>query len=637
MVLIKVLINGYSDGDVSHRPPPSGNFRRVPSRLYREKLAKEWMEASGQAEPGKKYIFNRLSAGYELFSKPRPLTSVKKDDKYLYGHPSHHAFDSAKRFYPHFVHLMEHPNTGACPSNKAQAQNPAPANKYTAIFRQLRENGTIELNLKEVESSLDCRAERRVMNAMLDNIPKQSSFIPRVGEVVLWCREFEGEIAINAQTSESRVRDNTSGRDLGHPKWLAGIITQVPAEEVSLEDLLREITKPDAESVSRFRVECFPASNGSAEESSKQYSYVPMHQICPMCFWKEALVGIPNREWHPSIRPALKVTATMSAVEPYGATGTWPNCNIHCEGIFVGFEALFLGDAVRFTTVDTTVWGVMVLRDLQVQFKELTLAEDGEVDPTSARTYYIVLLGEVYTLDPQRSYKGMEVNLNEVPGSLPSGMRGYNKWYHMCEPGTMVTISYDWVVGRCFEAEAMRCWFTTSTADLNTGVSSVQTARIYSAQNDERIDNRRGHKWYWGSYRTDSLDIEESEIFDGFEVREYNPDGDPEMLGSIVRVINGVVMRGSRKTVAGKGPRKTVGMKGPWKGVREPDETLPQDDKAGKGTGEESGPDARREDEVTEDEVTEDELMEDELREDDTDSAEDEVNAVDDGVIIGMP
>ncbi|KAA6416043.1 MAG: hypothetical protein FRX48_00762 [Lasallia pustulata] len=69
-------------------------------------------------------------------------------------------------------------------------------------------------------------------------------------------------------------------------------------------------------------------------------------------------------------------------------------------------------------------------------------------------------------------------------------------------------------------------------------------------------------------------------------------------------------------------------MKGPWKGVREPDETSPQDDKAGKGTGEESGPDARREDEVTEDEVTEDELMEDELREDDTDSAEDETSVL---------
>ena len=52
MALIKVIINGYSDGDVSHRPPPSGNFMRVPSRLYREKLAKEWMEASGQAELG---------------------------------------------------------------------------------------------------------------------------------------------------------------------------------------------------------------------------------------------------------------------------------------------------------------------------------------------------------------------------------------------------------------------------------------------------------------------------------------------------------------------------------------------------------------------------------------------------------
>ncbi|KAA6416044.1 MAG: hypothetical protein FRX48_00763 [Lasallia pustulata] len=351
------------NGDVSHRPPPSGNFSASQVAYTRE--TRQGMDGGKRTSRAREEIhINRLPAGYELFSKPRPLTSVKKDDKYLYGHPSHHAFDSAKRFYPHFVHLMENPNARACSS-----QNPAPANKYTAIFRQLRENGTIKLNLKEMESSLDCRAEQKVMNAMLENIPKQSSFIPRVGEVVLWCREFEGEIVINTQTNETRVRDNTSGRDLGHPKWLAGIITQVPAEEVSLKDLLRETTKRDAESVSRFRVECFPASNGSAKESSKQYSYVPMHQIRPMCFWNEALVGIPDEEWHPSILPALKVTATMSAVEPYGATGTWPNCNIHCKGIFVGFEALFLGDAVRFTTIDTTVWGVMVLRDLQVQFK----------------------------------------------------------------------------------------------------------------------------------------------------------------------------------------------------------------------------------------------------------------------------
>ena len=52
MALFDVRINDYSDGDVTHRPPPGGNFRHVPSRLYREKLAKEWMEASGQAVPG---------------------------------------------------------------------------------------------------------------------------------------------------------------------------------------------------------------------------------------------------------------------------------------------------------------------------------------------------------------------------------------------------------------------------------------------------------------------------------------------------------------------------------------------------------------------------------------------------------
>ena len=535
---------------------------------------------------------------------------------------------------------MEHPNTRPCScelclrgvpptghldtsqqgsANTSQAQGPlvsadAPKN-YNTIFRQLREEGTISINAKEMSSPLDFRAERKVLTAMVANIPKQSSFIPRVGELVLYCRKLEGKIVLDLGAKESRMHDTTSGQDIGHPPWLAGIITQVPAEEVSIKDLLKETTERHAID---FRVECFPDPNGSAQGLSKQYSYVPMHHIRPMCFWKEALEGIPDEKWHPSILNALSVTATMSTVERYGATGTWPNCNIHCKGIFIGFEALFIGDAVRFTTIDTTVWGVLVIKDIQFQFEGLAVAEDGEIHPSSADARYIELRGESYTLDPQRSYKGMELNLDEFPGSLPSGMRGYNKWYHMSEPGTHHIVTYDWVVGRLFEADAMRSWFTPSIGDLNTGVSGVRIARDYSARKDKRINTQRGEEWFWGSYRTDSLDVEESETFNGFEVREYHTGN--------VRVINGVVMRGSRKTVAGKGPRRTVGMKGPWKGGPEPDKTSMQDDEPGEGAGEETGSDELPEETVS-----------DELPEDHADSTGDGVDAVDDGVISGMP
>lgn len=49
--LVLVPINGYSDGDVSHRPaqPP---YAPCDLALYLEKLAKKWMEESEMAEPG---------------------------------------------------------------------------------------------------------------------------------------------------------------------------------------------------------------------------------------------------------------------------------------------------------------------------------------------------------------------------------------------------------------------------------------------------------------------------------------------------------------------------------------------------------------------------------------------------------
>ncbi len=48
---ITVPINGYSDGDVSHRPaqPPYVPCEPV---LYLEKLARKWMEDTGMAEQG---------------------------------------------------------------------------------------------------------------------------------------------------------------------------------------------------------------------------------------------------------------------------------------------------------------------------------------------------------------------------------------------------------------------------------------------------------------------------------------------------------------------------------------------------------------------------------------------------------
>lgn len=407
---------------------------------------------------------------------------------------------------------------------------------YTQIFQLMHKTGTIDRDLEEV-MSMDWRAERDLVSTMIKNVPLQASFIPRLGEIVLWCRKVEGEIVLDPETDELKMHDSTSGRYLGHPQWLAGVITQVPAEEVLVTDLLQETSKRHAVNLSGFRVECLPDPNGSAKGLSKQYSYVPMHHIRPMCFWNEAMKGIPDKQWHPSIPHALSVTANLSTIERYRAEGTWPNCNIHSKGIFIGAEALFIGDAARIIRQSgTRVSDVLRIRDILVSFEGLTVANDGNVSSSTAHSIHVYLLGEGYTLDQQSSYKGMEVDLDKVAGSLPPGMRGYDKWYHMCEPGKRLKITYDCVLGRCFEADAMRSWFALPKENLDLGLSGTLIAREYSARSDMRIAGS-GKKWYWGNYRADSLDIE---TFNGFEVGQYNTDRDPKMWRSNLKVLDGV-------------------------------------------------------------------------------------------------
>ena len=395
---------------------------------------------------------------------------------------------------------------------------------------------------------MDWRAERKLVPAMIRSVPLQSSFIPRLGEIVLWFRNVDGEVVLEPHSKEFRIYDATSGQYLGHPQWLAGVITQVPTERVLVQDLLKETIKQYAVNTSGFRVECLPDPNGSAKGLSKQYSYVPMHHIRPMNFWKELLNGIPENKWHPSITHGLSVTATLSMIERYRAEGIWPNCNIHCKGIFIGAEALFIGDAVRLISqTHNAVSGVLRIRDILVKFEKLAVADDGNVHSGAAGYVHVYLLGEGYTLDPHKSYQRMAVDPDEFPGSLPSGMEGYNKWYHMLKPGKRLEVTYDCVFGRCFEAEAMRSWLTLPKDSLNTGLLGTLEAREYSAKNDLRIAES-GKRWYWGNYRADSLDIE---TMNGFEVGHYNTERDPKMWRSNLKVLDGVADK-----VPQKGPAK---------------------------------------------------------------------------------
>lgn len=77
-----------------------------PPTLYLEKIADQWMQARGEAQPAVKYLLGALPAGYTTWQRAR-LSALQHIDKYLYGYSQGRKFDSPNRFYPHFQHLMD--------------------------------------------------------------------------------------------------------------------------------------------------------------------------------------------------------------------------------------------------------------------------------------------------------------------------------------------------------------------------------------------------------------------------------------------------------------------------------------------------------------------------------------------------
>jgi hypothetical protein len=69
--------------------------------IYVENLQKLWLKDGG--DPAQQI---GLPAGYEIVTIPRKSTRGKPVDRYLYGHPGWHRFESVNTFYPHLKYLI---------------------------------------------------------------------------------------------------------------------------------------------------------------------------------------------------------------------------------------------------------------------------------------------------------------------------------------------------------------------------------------------------------------------------------------------------------------------------------------------------------------------------------------------------
>ncbi|OCL09808.1 hypothetical protein AOQ84DRAFT_375512 [Glonium stellatum] len=578
---VVVPIRPGSDGDATHQPDRSTHTLVDPPTLYLEKIASLWMESRGEALPGVRYILDKLPAGYTLYQKSR-IGTPKHIDRWLFGHPVHKYFDSPNRFFPHFRHLMENGGdnigcictvcqtkggvripsitTGAIVKQRGRPKLIGPdadathvddegtPDVYRNLIDKLKRTGSLDEPIKE-SMSLDWRAERKLLPAILTKISNQPAWVPRIAEIVLFVRKIGTgeEICRDNRSGEYKIYNHNMQKFTGFPCWEAGVIGQPAAEAVSIKDLVVETGKKFQVNYSGFRVEPLPNPNDNNKALSKQYKYVPLHHTRPFVFWREFLNHVPEDEWHPTIKHAFTVMSSFSLLEKYKFKGKWPSASISCRGIFIGSELILVGDVVRLvpTLENSPCTDVLQISSIKLKLSNLNKANDNDYDEGHPYNSAVHIIGRAFTLDPSRSASGggLPVN-NKTDSHLPSSIDGYEEWHPRHSLEKEMVIPFSRVLGRCFEAEAMILWFpqiqspkssNNLSPNLNEGLSGIYHARKYSSQHDKRISN--GKCWFWGDSRTDALDLE---TLNGQEVGRYDTSRDPNKWRKFIKIIEGV-------------------------------------------------------------------------------------------------
>ncbi|KAL2821392.1 transcription-silencing protein Clr2-domain-containing protein [Aspergillus cavernicola] len=413
---------------------------------------------------------------------------------------------------------------------------------FKIAVTKLKQLGSLDKEISET-SSMDWRAERTLMEEYLETVDVRPSYLPRLGELVLWTPEFSGELAWNPKTQRIQVYSPAKGRWLNKPEWRTGVIGQIPAEDTVLQDLVETTTKKWGLNYSGFRVETFPDPNSSDKSYSLHYSYVPLKCIKPLNAFELFLQGIPREDFHPSIENAMTVMSSFSLVDKYRIQGTWPNASIYCRGIFVGAELLVIGDSIRLKpkghrvgdAQTPPVTDVMVIDEIRL---ELIQCDEDAKSKQLAETYQIRIAGKLYTPDIERAQisnngrPARALSLQEVVDVFNNvGMGGYGEWYEL-HSGSIVDISQDMVLGRCYEPDAMKVLF--NSLSLCYDLQGIMKGREYSRHVDERIPE--GRHWFWGDFRTQTLAIES---LNGEDVGHYSETRDVKMWRANLRIIDG--------------------------------------------------------------------------------------------------
>ena len=426
--------------------------------------------------------------------------------------------------------------------------------------------------------------------------------MPRIGELVLWCQHFPDDLDLvfDPTNGEHRFYSFEHARFLRHPAWRGGVITTVPNNAaidgpIDFPDILSNPNKTTALNRSGFRVEEMPDPNADENKSaSKRYSIVPLRNIRPLGHWQSLLRGIPERKLDPSVKYALTAMTTLSLLDKFKFVGEWPNASIHCKGIYLGGELIIVGDAVRILPLSQSqqqtsfslgspperprCTDVLVISSIRLNLLNIQpehIATTAPISPLLSTSMSITLVGRAYTIDPKRDHRLLDLDKLEssqssittikVPTPFPReqvkslfptvGAREYGDWYPLHADDKRYEISFDRVLGRLYEADAIRLWNgqlqfkdeketagpNKPTPSLSWDMASIIAGRKYATLTDERIPEapRGVIRWFWADTRALALNVES---FNGYEVGPYDEVRDRETLKAwraTLKVIDG--------------------------------------------------------------------------------------------------
>ncbi|KIW18984.1 hypothetical protein PV08_03273 [Exophiala spinifera] len=449
----------------------------------------------------------------------------------------------------------------------------------------------IEDDIREI-NSLDWRAEHEefakeekygveLIKQHLTLISQQHSFVPRLGELVLWTPHFLDAhyLMLDPEKREFKFFSFDQKQFHGFPRWRAGLVTQVPTTTatdgpVDFPDIQTLPDKSTSLNTSGFRVETFPDPNNEIDKTaSKQYRYVPLRNIRPLSQWQMLLHGNPRSEWHHSIMSALTCMTSISLYEKWWFKGTWPSASILCKGIYIGPEFIMTGDTVRITPHAKSTakmkkcTDVMIVDSIRLNLLNIRPEDVLPDTPLLSAASSITLVGRAYTLDIRRHYTMQNHDPNAAETVLPApvpqeevktvfrpvGTGDYGTWYYLHDPTKRYEISYDRVLGRLYEAAAVKLWIgqaqfkrsgrehTVVRPSLDFDLEAIDEGRRYASETDERIEEPKPGQlgWFWADTRVEALDIQ---TINGIEVGKYHAARTPATLEQwrmYMRLING--------------------------------------------------------------------------------------------------